>query len=364
MWWRTAFVMPWPRVGGQRRRLRGGSAAVSRLQGKARGVRRRNAGSGGQRGKKHAVNKLSAGDGKSGAAAEATAFPGPLAPEPLSNDATDAASTESPTTNHAAPAFSFPGPLSPEKLEAMQAGAAADDIIADGPPDDDEPQLTGADWRTALADDIPMDDEVARLIEQYEYEKWQSDGIADIPEPLPESPLSEEDARNARARRLLESNPFQELPDDWSEPRATRDRKAATATTNGGGREEEDGPRAPRYDGVAAVLGAGAPSKWLLGARIGPYLQNAHVVVLAVALLGAFVHYPGNPLTMLSDEKRVILQQVLAATLALNAVFAVLSARAAKLRQQPPLLWALKALLLGGLAYEELRQNAPLHDER
>jgi len=92
-----------------------------------------------------------------------------------------------------------------------------------------------------------------------------------------------------------------------------------------------------------------------LGVGSGP-LQIGHFIGAVVALLMAFVEYPGFPLTNLPDPLRGALQGGLATIYLVNAVLAVLAAVSAPERNQPALLWAAKAFAVGGIAYDQLMQ--------
>lgn len=111
-----------------------------------------------------------------------------------------------------------------------------------------------------------------------------------------------------------------------------------------------------KYDLTAALIGVGKPNKQ--GIYVLPYLQSGHVLLLLVVLLGAFVYYPGFPLTELDESVAEMLRRGLAATFTVNSFFAVFAYSEAKKRDQPQLFWALKTALLGWLALTELRNNA------
>lgn len=109
------------------------------------------------------------------------------------------------------------------------------------------------------------------------------------------------------------------------------------------------------YDLTSAIFGRGQPNKQ--GVYVLPYLQSAHLVLTGVAALAAFVYYPGFPLTESSEEVRDAIKKAIGITYAVNALLGVFAYRSAKRRGQPGLFWALKTLILGELAFGELRRN-------
>lgn len=112
------------------------------------------------------------------------------------------------------------------------------------------------------------------------------------------------------------------------------------------------------YDLTSAIFGTGKPNKQ--GIYILPYLQSAHIVLLAIALLVSFIYYPGFPLTEASDDVRTTFKVTLVIVFLINAVLASLAGKSAVKRNQPPLFWTLKTFLLGELAYGELRRNTKI----
>lgn len=123
----------------------------------------------------------------------------------------------------------------------------------------------------------------------------------------------------------------------------------------------QTGNASGEYDLTAAMIGTGRPNKQ--GVYVLPYLQSGHILLLLVILLCAFVYYPGFPLTELDVETTDSLKAGLALTFTVNAALSVVSYREAKKRSQPALFWTLKTSLLGGLALQELKSNAPLPGE-
>lgn len=109
------------------------------------------------------------------------------------------------------------------------------------------------------------------------------------------------------------------------------------------------------YDLTSAIFGIGKPNKQ--GVYILPYLQSAHIVLLAISALVGFVYYPGFPLTEASDDIRSTIKNTLTVVFAVNSVLAVLAFRAASRRAQPKWFWASKTFVLGELAFGELRRN-------
>ena len=73
----------------------------------------------------------------------------------------------------------------------------------------------------------------------------------------------------------------------------------------------------------------------------------------------AFVDVAGNPLTELPTEIRDFFKTGLLVVYAINAGVAALSVKQAEIRSQPKAFWAVKSLLLGGLALKELTEIAP-----
>lgn len=112
------------------------------------------------------------------------------------------------------------------------------------------------------------------------------------------------------------------------------------------------------YDLTSAIFGRGQPNKQ--GVYVLPYLQSAHLVLTGVAVLAAFVYYPGFPLTESSDEVREVIKKAIGITYAFNAFLGMFAYRSAERRGQPRLFWALKTLALGELAFGELRRNTTL----
>ena len=115
------------------------------------------------------------------------------------------------------------------------------------------------------------------------------------------------------------------------------------------------------YELAAAIIGTGRPNRE--GIYVTPYLQSSHIILLGVILLGTFVYYPGFPLTEGSDELRDLLKKALAALYCVNLGLAVYAFKEAKRREQPPWFWFFKAALLGNIALQELRINAPIEGE-
>lgn len=116
------------------------------------------------------------------------------------------------------------------------------------------------------------------------------------------------------------------------------------------------------YDLASAIIGTGQPNKE--GVYLLPYLQSGHILLLGIILLVAFIYYPGFPLTEAEDSVRDGLKAGLATVFLVNACLSVLAFRSAKERKQPAVFWGMKTLLLGNLAFNELRRNAPLTQER
>jgi hypothetical protein len=124
----------------------------------------------------------------------------------------------------------------------------------------------------------------------------------------------------------------------------------------------QTGNATDEYDLTSALIGTGKPNKQ--GVYVSPYLQSGHVLLLVIILLCAFVYYPGFPLTELDVETTDWLKRGLALTYVFNTGLAVVAYGEAKKRSQPPLFWAMKTAFLGGLAFLELRTNAPTEEER
>lgn len=112
------------------------------------------------------------------------------------------------------------------------------------------------------------------------------------------------------------------------------------------------------YDITSAIFGLGRRNKQ--GVYVLPYLQSANLVLIAISSLVAFVYSPGFPLTEAPDNVRQIVKAALATVYVINAVLAVLAFKAAGKRAQPKWFWAAKTLLLGELAYGELRRNTSI----
>ncbi|GAB0491777.1 hypothetical protein MMPV_003032 [Pyropia vietnamensis] len=119
--------------------------------------------------------------------------------------------------------------------------------------------------------------------------------------------------------------------------------------------------RAGSYDLASALLGEGSPNKQ--GVYVTPYIQTGHVIGLLIFFLAAFVDYPGFPLTEGTDSQRMLIKVGLAGAAINNAVAVALIRGEAAARGQPAGLWAAKAVLLGGLARRELKENAAVVGE-
>ena len=85
------------------------------------------------------------------------------------------------------------------------------------------------------------------------------------------------------------------------------------------------------------------------------YLQIGHVVLVAVILLMTYVHDGALPLTNLPQEYRDFFQQGLICVYIVNTGLAALAYFEAKERTQPTTFWTIKTLLLGGVAFNQLR---------
>lgn len=79
-------------------------------------------------------------------------------------------------------------------------------------------------------------------------------------------------------------------------------------------------------------------------------------MLLVVALIAAFVSDSGNPLTAFPTEIRAFFRQGLGVVFSINAVLGVQAYFLAKSKDLPPLFWAFKTLLLGGVAFFEINQ--------
>jgi len=115
------------------------------------------------------------------------------------------------------------------------------------------------------------------------------------------------------------------------------------------------------YDLDSALLGEGSPNKQ--GVYLTPYIQTGHVIALLVFGLAAFVDYPGFPLTEGTDVQRGVIKVGLAAAAVNNAIAVALIRGEAAARGQLVGLWAAKAVVLGGLARKELKENAAVVGE-
>lgn len=87
-----------------------------------------------------------------------------------------------------------------------------------------------------------------------------------------------------------------------------------------------------------------------------PYLQTGHGILLIVSLLAALVYAPGNPLTEFPKEIREFLTTGLQVVYSINTVLAVQAFFVAKQKNLPALFWAAKCLLLGGVAFYEIKE--------
>lgn len=105
------------------------------------------------------------------------------------------------------------------------------------------------------------------------------------------------------------------------------------------------------YDILTSIFGSGK----LLGIPI-PYLQQGHGMLLIIALLAGLVYAPGNPLTEFPPEIRNFLKQGLVNVYAINSALAVRAFFVAKAKNLPPIFWAIKTFILGGIPLYELSQ--------
>ena len=105
------------------------------------------------------------------------------------------------------------------------------------------------------------------------------------------------------------------------------------------------------YDILTSIFGSGK----LLGIPI-PYLQQGHGMLLIISLLAGLVYAPGNPLTEFPPEIRNFLKQGLVNVYIINAALAVRAFLVAKSKNLPPVFWAVKTFILGGIPFYELSQ--------
>jgi hypothetical protein len=105
------------------------------------------------------------------------------------------------------------------------------------------------------------------------------------------------------------------------------------------------------YDIIPSIFGSGK----LLNIPV-PYLQTGHGMLLLISLLSGFVYSPGNPLTAFPPEIREFIRTGLFVVYSINAVLAVQAFFNAKGKNLPGIFWAVKTLLLGGVAYYEVTQ--------
>ena len=103
------------------------------------------------------------------------------------------------------------------------------------------------------------------------------------------------------------------------------------------------------YDVFQSIFGTGK----LLGIPV-PYLQTGHGILLIVTLLAALVYAPGLPLTEFPPEIRNFLKDGLKVTYGINTVLAGLAFFEARKKNLSGVFWAIKTLLLGGVAYFEI----------
>lgn len=79
-------------------------------------------------------------------------------------------------------------------------------------------------------------------------------------------------------------------------------------------------------------------------------------MLLLISLLSGFVYAPGNPLTEFPIEIRDFIKGGLAVVYSINTVLAVQAYFRAKSKNLPGLFWAMKTLILGGVAFYEVTQ--------
>jgi len=94
------------------------------------------------------------------------------------------------------------------------------------------------------------------------------------------------------------------------------------------------------------------------------YLQIGHVALVLTLVLAAFVYEPNFPLTAAPVEYRDFLKQGLAVIYFINVAVAVLAFQEAGSRGQPRVFWALKSLLIGGVALNQLRTGTKDNNSR
>ena len=103
------------------------------------------------------------------------------------------------------------------------------------------------------------------------------------------------------------------------------------------------------YDIIPSIFGSGK----IVGIPV-PFLQTGHLVLGVVVSLAAFIYLPGNPLTEFPREIRTFLKQALGVTYSINAILAIFAFLSAKSKNLPPVFWAVKTLLIGGIAIYEI----------
>ena len=105
------------------------------------------------------------------------------------------------------------------------------------------------------------------------------------------------------------------------------------------------------YDIFPSIFGSGK----LLGIPV-PYLQTGHGILLIICVLAGFVYAPGNPLTEFPVEIRNFLKEGLSAVYSINLVLAVQAFFVARSKSLPGAFWAAKTLILGGIAFYEIKK--------
>jgi hypothetical protein len=105
------------------------------------------------------------------------------------------------------------------------------------------------------------------------------------------------------------------------------------------------------YDSFQGIFGEGK----LLRIPI-PYLQTGHGILLVIILIAAFVEAPGNPLTEWPGEYRQFFQEGLMYTFSINLVLSIQAFLVARKKNLPSAFWAVKCLLLGGVAFYEVQE--------
>lgn len=265
-----------------------------------------------------------------------------------------------------------PGPLSPELLDQQQQQNDSSSTT-EGSPENTSVDIPSIDKRKE-----EEEEEEGNMIDMDKVTENVTDDVQNIPKlTLPDINVTKTGIKRKRrpntktkiSQKHSDEKPVKKIEKDLSLKRIRELTRAYRLGSEG--REElinelekepdfilQQASAAEDYDLTSAIFGTGKPNKQ--GIYILPYLQSAHLVLLSIALLVAFVYYPGFPLTESTDEVRQTFKNSLVVVFIVNSILSVLAYKSAGKRDQPQLFWAIKTFILGDLAFGELRRNTKI----